>query len=424
MRMVIQGGRHLDGRILIRGAKNAIGPLIASTILLKGEARFTNVPRLTDVFRLLEMLEGMGAKVMWEGEHELCIETKNIDPDKLDKKKMRSMRFSILLLGPMLARFKKVFVVEPGGCVLGNRPIDTHLVALAGLGATVEQEGKELEMKTRELKGSYIILPEFSVTATENLIMAAVTARGKTQIRLAAAEPHVQDLCCYLNAAGAKIKGIGTHELEITGVRFLKAPKTWKVVPDMLEVGTFAVAAALTHGDIEMRQIVPEHLDALRMMLTKIGVRHELKKNTFRVQSAGRLEAFKLQSLIYPGFPTDLQAPFGLLATQCHGSSLIHDPLFDGRLGYLQELIKMGANAVVADPHRAIITGPTPLRGTEIRSLDLRAGVTMLLAGMVAEGQTVIHDAEMISRGYEAMDERLRSLGADIITHLDPSSLL
>lgn len=417
MRMIIKGGRHLNGRIHILGAKNVIAPLVAATLIVKGSVRFKNVPRLTDLMILLEIIQGMGGRVDWIGPNELQIDTKNIDPAKLDRKKMKRMRFSILLLGPMLARFKNIAVPEPGGCSIGNRPIDTHIMALSGLGAVVATDAEGcLTMAAKELRGAYIILPEFSVTATENLIMAAVLAKGHTSIRLAAAEPHVQELCKFLNASGAKIKGVGTHELEITGVKNLAAPKrSWNVAPDMLEVGTFAVAAALTRGDIDMSPIDPSHLDAILSVLTRIGIRHKITGKSIRVQGGGRMNAFKLQSLIYPGFSTDLQAPFGLLATQCHGTSLIHDPMFEGRLGYINELVKMGANAVIADPHRVIITGPTPLRGTEIRSLDLRAGATMVLAGLVAEGETIIHDAEMVYRGYEALDDRLRSLGADIV---------
>jgi len=415
MRFVIRGGSHLEGGIRILGAKNASAPLIASTLLIQGEARFKNVPRISDVERLLEILQGMGARVEWTGEHDLLIDTANAVSAKIDKKKMKSMRSSILLLGPMLARFKKVMMPEPGGCIIGNRPIDTHLLALGGLGAQIERDADgTLYLEAKKLIGSRIILSEFSVTATENLIMAAVTAEGKTSIRLAAAEPHVQDLCHFLVAAGAKIKGIGTHDLEITGVSQLKAPKPWTVVPDMLEIGTFAVAAALTRGDIDMSPVEPENLDAIRSALNRVGVRHELDGKHFRVRGVGRMEAFRLQSMIYPGFPTDLQSLFGLLATQCHGTSLIHDPLFEGRMGYINELIKMGANAIIADPHRAIVTGPTPLRGTEIRSLDLRAGATMVLAGLAAEGETIIHDAEMVYRGYEKIDERLRAVGAEI----------
>lgn len=416
MKMKIRGGQHLAGRIDVYGAKNAIGPLAAASLLVDGVVRFKNVPKLTDLLQLLDIIRDMGAKIDWTGEHELSIDTKDLDPSKLDKKKMKKMRFSILLLGPMLARFKKISVNEPGGCSIGNRPIDTHLFALSSLGAKISsQDDETIVLQAKELVGDYIVLPEFSVTATENLIMAAVTAKGHTSIRLAAAEPHVQDLCRFLVKCGAKIKGIGTHEIEIDGVAKLKAPKqAWSVVPDMLEIGTFAVAAALTRSKIEIAPVVPEHLDAIRNALTRVGIKHEITKNTLKVQGVGRMESFKLQTMIYPGFPTDLQAIFGLLATQCHGTTLIHDPMFESRMGYINELVKMGANAVIADPHRVIITGPTPLRGTEIRSLDLRAGATMVLAGLVAQGETLIHDAEMVFRGYENLDLRLKALGADI----------
>lgn len=415
MRMIIQGGRHLTGHMPIMGSKNAIAALMAATLIVKGKVRFTNFPRLTDGMILLEILSGMGASVEWVGEHEVVIDTAHVDPAALDRKKMKRLRFSILLLGPMLARFKKIIVPEPGGCNIGNRPIDTHLYALSSLGARVESDADgSLYLEAKELTGAYVILPDFSVTGTENLIMAAVLAKGKTSIRLAACEPHVQALCHFLNASGAKITGVGTHDLEITGVKTLRSPKTWDVIPDMIEIGTFAVAAALTRGEISMSPIVPAHLDAIRVSLSRAGVRHELKGKTFKVIGGGRLEAFRLETRVYPGFPTDLQAPFGLLATQCHGTSLIHDPIYESRLGYINELIKMGANAVIADPHRVIITGPTPLRGTEIRSLDLRAGATMVLAGLMAEGETVIHDAEMVYRGYEDLDARLVRLGADI----------
>lgn len=420
MKMVIQGGRHLSGRARILGAKNASGPLIAAALLLKGPVRFKNVPRLTDLIGLLEILQGMGVKVDWTGEHELMLDATDLDPSKLDKKKMKRMRFSILLLGPMLARVRKVTVGEPGGCSIGNRPIDTHLFALGALGAQIETEADgTLMMSAKQLKGNYIILPEASVTATENLVMAASMAEGHTSIRLAAAEPHVADLCRFLNACGAKIKGIGTHELEIDGVKVLKPPKkAWTVIPDMLEIGTFAVAAAITRGDIEMAPVEITHLDAIRSVLSRIGVRHEITKNgSFRVRGGSKMQAIpKLQANVYPLFPSDLQALFGLLATQCHGTTLIQDVIFEGRMGYVNELIKMGANAVIADPHRVVITGPTILRGTEIRSLDLRAGATMVLAGLAAEGETIIHDAEMVYRGYEDLDKRLVELGAEITT--------
>lgn len=416
--MVIQGGHHLKGSVAINGSKNAAGPLLAATVLCKGKSRFSNVPRLTDVLKLLEILEGMGAQVDWTDEHSVTIDTKDMDPSKLDRKKMKSMRYSILLLGPMLARFRKVVVPEPGGCNIGNRPIETHLFALASLGAKGERDTDgTLYLEADKLKGAYVILPEFSVTATETLIMAAAVATGTTSIRLAAAEPHVQELCEFLNLCGAKIKGLGTHDLEIQGVKSLQAPKTvWSVQPDMIEMGTFAAAAAVTRGKLDIGPVIPSHLDAVRSLLRRIGVQEEIKKGRWLVQGVAQMKSFKLQAMIFPGFPTDLQALFGLIATQCHGTSLIQEPLYESRLGYLNELAKMGANIVIADPHRAVVSGPTPLYGTEIRSLDLRAGATMILAGLIAEGETIIHDAEIISRGYEHIDERLRLLGADIIS--------
>lgn len=416
MKMRIKGGQRLEGALSVLGAKNAVAPLISASLLVKGDVRFKNVPRLTDLEHLLEILRGMGADVEWTGEHELRLNTSSVDPTRLDPKQMKRIRFSILLLGPMLARFRRIMVPEPGGCNIGNRPIDAHLDGLTALGAVIERDEEGIMfMEAQKLKGAYVILPEFSVTATENLVMAAVTAEGKTSIRMAAGEPHVQDLCHFLIACGAKIRGVGTHELEITGVKQLQAPKkVWSVVPDMVEVGTFAIAAAITKGDVEIRGVVPEHLDAIRNALRRAGIRHELGRSTLSIQKTPRYESFKLQTMIYPGFPTDLQALFGLLATQAHGTSFIHDPLFEARMGYISELVKMGANAVVADPHRVFITGPTPLRGTEIRSLDLRAGATMVLAGLIADGETIIHDAEMVYRGYERLDERLISLGADI----------
>jgi UDP-N-acetylglucosamine 1-carboxyvinyltransferase len=417
MQMVIQGGQHLTGSVRINGSKNAAGPLIAATVLCKGKARFENVPRLTDVLKLLEILEGMGAEVDWTDTHSFTIDTKEMDPSKLDRKKMKSMRYSILLLGPMLARFRKVVVPEPGGCNIGNRPIETHLFALSSLGAKGERDTDgTLYLEAEKLKGAYVILPEFSVTATETLIMAACVASGTTSIRLAASEPHVQELCEFLNLCGAKIKGLGTHDLEIQGVKTLHAPKkAWSVQPDMIEMGTFAAAAAVTRGKLDIGPVIPSHLDAVRSLLRRIGVQEEIKKGRWLVQGVSQMKSFKLQAMIFPGFPTDLQALFGLIATQCHGTSLIQEPLYESRLGYLNELAKMGANIVIADPHRAVVSGPTPLYGTEIRSLDLRAGATMILAGLIAEGETIIHDAEIISRGYEQIDERLRALGADII---------
>lgn len=412
-RLILRGGRPLEGEIAVRGMKNAATPIIAATLLIDGECVIGNVPRLTDVERMLDILRSLGAKAAWSGDNELTIDARGTDLASLDEKAVKSMRSSILFIGPLLARFRAVRIPEPGGCIIGNRPIDTHLLALSALGARIEREGGMCSLTAGRLVGAKIILPEFSVTATENAVMAAVLAEGRTTIELAAAEPHVQDLCRFLNAAGARISGNGTHALEIDGVERLH-PVRHDIIPDQIEAGTFAVLGAVTKGELVVRGVEPSHLDIILLTLGRAGVTFEIKGDTLVIPSQSSLKAFRLQAMPYPGFPTDLQAPFGVLATQCAGTSLIHDPLFEGRMGYVGELTKMGANAVVCDPHRVLISGPTPLYGQEIRSLDLRAGATLVIAGLAAQGETVLHGAEIIDRGYEDLAGRLLALGADI----------
>jgi len=412
-KFVIQGGYPLKGTIKVAGMKNAATPIIAATLLIGEECVISNVPRIKDVFKMIEIIQGLGGKVEWRGEHELAINAKDISPEGINAQAVVAMRSSILLIGPLLARFKSVRIPEPGGCIIGNRPIDTHLYALEKFGAKIYREDKYYSLKAENLIGATIILPEFSVTATENTIMAAVLAKGRTIIKLAAAEPHVEDLIKFLNSCGAKISGAGTHTVIIDGVDKLHGA-THTIIPDQIEAGTFAVAAAVTRGEVMIENIIPEHLEIILLNLYKAGIKYELGTNWLKVRSDGALRAFRLQILPYPGFPTDLQAPFGVLATQCTGTSLIQDPLYEGRLGYVQELIKMGANAIVADPHRVIITGPTPLYGQEIKSFDLRAGATLIIAGLIAEGETIINEAEIVDRGYENIEERLSALGARI----------
>jgi len=310
-------------------------------------------------------------------------------------------------------RVEEIKVAEPGGCIIGKRPLDTHFAVLRALGCEITINNEDYILKSRGLKGAYIVLPEFSVTATENAIMAACLAEGETTIKTAAAEPHVQDLIAFLNKMGAKIQGSGTHELKIQGVKKLKGARH-QLIPDQIEIGTWAIAAAVTRGQVSIRPIVAEHLEMVFIKMREAGLNFEIKGDTLLVKPAREFKAFKLQSLPHPGFPTDLEAPFGVLATQCAGTSLIHDPLYEGRLGYVNELEKMGANAVICDPHRVLITGPTPLYGREIRSFDLRAGATLIIAGLLAEGETIINDVEIVDRGYEKIEARLTALGAKI----------
>ncbi len=414
-KLIIRGGNALDGDIRVGGMKNAATPIIAATLLVKEPCVLQNVPRLSDVERMLDILRSLGATVEWTGEHELTIDAARADIGSLNAKAVKSMRSSILLMGPLLARFHEVEIPEPGGCNLGNRPIDDHLNVLQALGATVERVDANYRLTTAGLVGGEAV-PVFSVTATENAVMAAVLAKGRSTVRIAATEPHVQDLCRFLVAAGARIQGIGTHDLVIDGVEKLRSA-THRIIPDQIETATFAVVGALTKGTLRIVGVERDHLEMILRVMGRAGVRYETDGDvlTMLKPASAQLAGFKLQTLPYPGFPTDAQAPFGLMATQCYGTSMIHDPLFDGRFGYVGELQKMGANATICDPHRVIISGRTPLYGTEIRSLDLRAGATLVVAGLIARGETVIHGAEIVDRGYEDLHGRLAAVGADIV---------
>jgi len=410
---IIQGGVKLKGDVLISGMKNAATPIIAASLLTDEECILDCVPKISDVEKMLEIARSLGVKAEWIGEHTVSLKADQMNLTNLDKKMFKSMRSSVLFLAPLLVRFREANLPEPGGCIIGNRPLDTHFYVLQELGAIIERQSDSYHLKIDKFIGKQVVLPEMSVTGTENALMAAVLAEGETVIKLAAAEPHVQDLCIFLVAMGADITGIGTHTLKIKGVKKLHGTKH-TIIPDQIEIGTFAVAAAATHGEISIHPVVPEHLDKVLSLFTAIGVNWEIKGDTLFIHHSHPLKAFKLQTLPYPGFPTDLQAPFGVLATQCQGTSLIHDPMYEGRLGYINELTKMGANAVICDPHRVLLTGPTPLYGREIKSFDLRAGATLLIAGLLAEGETVLNEAQMVFRGYEAIDEKLKKLGVQI----------
>ncbi len=413
---VIEGQHRLQGSIAVAGMKNAATPVIAATLLTEEECVIRNVPKILDVFKMVDLLQSLGAEAAWSGEHELTIRCKDVDPGRLQKKAVKALRSSVLLLGPLIARFPEVTIAQPGGCIIGNRPLDTHFAALQALGVTIREQKGELFVTRDQLHAANVVLPEFSVTATENLLMAASLIPDSTTIDIAAAEPHVQNLGAFLQSMGVAIKGLGTHTIRLRGAQRLHGA-VHTIIPDQIEVGTWAVAAAVTRGTVDICNVEPDHLKLILLKLRQAGVSATLNGTTLSIRPSGRLKAFRLQTLPYPGFPTDLQAPFAVLATQAEGTSLIQDPLFEGRMGYVQELVKMGANAVVCDPHRVLITGPTPLYGQEIRSFDLRAGATLIIAGLLAQGETIIHDAEIVDRGYEAIDQRLQALGANITRH-------
>lgn len=410
---IIKGGKKLSGTVKVSGSKNAALPIICAALLTSQKIVLKNVPDIADIHSLIEILGELNCKVDFSG-NKLTIDSKNMKNKYIDSGRVCRMRASALLLGPLLARFKNAKMVFPGGCVLGKRPMDAHLHALSAFDAKVITAKENIHIKTNGLKGADLVMSEISVTATENAIMAAVLAKGNSTIRLAAAEPHVQDLCHFLNKMGAKIKGIGSHQLQITGVKKLKGIE-YSITGDYLEAGTFVIAAAITNGNVEIKGINPDHLDSFWQKLTQVGVNFELKENSIKVSQHKKLKAVKkLQTAVYPSFPTDLQAPFAVLLTQADGVSKIHETLFEGRLNYLFELEKMGAKFEILNPHQAIIIGPRKLRSASISSWDIRAGAAVVLAALAGKGTSEVTNIGYIDRGYEKFEHKLRSLGADI----------
>jgi UDP-N-acetylglucosamine 1-carboxyvinyltransferase len=411
-KLIIRGGKKLSGAVDVAGMKNAATPILAATLLATKRCVIKNIPDIADVRVMLKILESLGQKIDYKN-HTATISPGKIHLGGLEAGLVQKLRSSILIMGPLLARLGRADLPEPGGCIIGKRPIDTHLIAFQKMGATIKCSGKHLSLACKKLHGREVILPEFSVTATENVMMAAALAEGTTTIKLAALEPHVEDLADFLKKLGAKIHFKTPHTIVIEGVKNLGGAEH-TLIPDSIEVGTFAVAAVITGGKITMRGVRHDHLDAVYSLLERIGAKLEIKGSNLTVSAGKNMSAFKLQAMPYPGFPTDLQAPFGLLATQCAGMSMIQDPLYEGRFSYVGELTKMGADATVCDPHRVIFAGPTKLQGTTIKGLDLRAGATLVLAGLAASGTTTVEGVENLDRGYERFDERLRALGADI----------
>ncbi len=410
---IVKGGKKLHGSVRISGSKNAALPILCATLLADKPVTLKNIPNIADIHSMISILRTIGAEIEYR-DKTITVDTRNVKNQYISNEGKHCMRASILLLGPLLARFKKAKMAFPGGCILGKRPVDTHLYALEELGAEVIDEKQDIEVKADVLKGTDVVMSELSVTATENAIMAAVMAKGKTVLRLAAAEPHVQDLCHFLNSIGADIEGIGTHTLNINGVKSLKGGE-YTITGDYLEAGTFIVAAALTNGDVEIQGIDPHHLDSFWQKLSEVGVSYELKKDAAIIKPHGKLTAVtQLRTAVHPSFPTDLQAPFAVLLTQAKGDSKIFETLFDGRLNYLAELEKMGAKFEMLNPHQAIISGETPLKGVPISSWDIRAGAAMVLAALVADGTTEISNIGFIDRGYDNLEAKLQKLGAEI----------
>ena len=417
-KFIINGGKSLSGKWPVQGMKNAATPILAATLLTDEKCTIHNVPRISDVEQMLNILKMLGSEFEWSGDNTVTIQTKNINTDNIDYKAFKRMRSSVLFIGPLLARLGKFTILEPGGCVIGNRPLTTHFKALRayGAGITEKVDNKDVyyNIFSDKLQGSNFALEEKSVTGTENAMMAACLISGKTTIKNVAQEPHVVSLGKFLRKMGANISGEGTGEISIQGVESLSGAE-FEVIPDQLEVGTIAVLGALCGGEIEISPIVSTDMTAVADKLKEAGVDFKEDNNSWIVKgSKEKLKSFKIETAPFPGFPTDLQSPFGVLATQSGGQSVIYDPMFENRLGYINELKKMGAKAEIKDAHTAVVAGPSKLLGTKLNSLDLRAGATLIIAALLAKGQTTLHEAQIIDRGYERIDQRLGTLGADI----------
>ena len=412
-KFIIKGGRPLEGEIEVRGAKNAAFPIIASTLLTNETCEISNVPKIEDVFRMVEILKSMGAEVEWIGERTLKINTTNIDPLKVREDLVGWLRGSVLFMGPLLARFHKISFPPPGGCVIGARPIDTHLDAFSQLGVNVSKDQMKYVLELKGPLGKETILNEISVTATENLMIFASLRPGRTIIKSADQDYQVQELVKFLRAMGVAINTIAPHTLEIIGSEKLKGVKH-ELMYDPIEAGTFIVAAAASRGEVMVKNVELDFLDLEIKKLKDFGIPLKISGKTVSVGVWQNLKVKKIQSLPYPGFHSDLLSVFGVLATQAQGTTLIHDPLYEGRLKYLEEINKMGAEIYFADPHRAIINGPTKLYGNELGSFDLRGGAALIIAGLIAQGETAVSNIYQIDRGYEKIEERLQRIGADI----------
>jgi len=417
-KFVIQGGRPLRGEVEIRGAKNAAFPILAATILTKEDCQISNLPLIEDVFKMLKILEKMGAKLAWQGKRKIKINCSKINPSKIPLDLVSCFRGSILILGPLLARFNKVKIPPPGGCLIGARPIDTHLDAFSQAGLKISTKDNfyyfVLPFQSRKGQKKEIILQEFSVTATENILLFSAALPQKTILKIADQDYQVQELIKVLLKMGVRVKNTGVHTLEIIGSGKLNGFQH-TLISDPIETGTFIIAALATQGEVLIKNAELSFLDLFLKRLKDFGAKFKiLDSKTIKIFPSENLKINKIQSLPYPGIHTDLQPELGVLSTQTKGPTLIHDPLFEGRLKYLDELNKMGADIIFCDPHRAIVYGPSKLQGIEIPSSDLRAGAALVIAGLIAKGRTVINNVYQIDRGYERIEERLQELGANI----------
>ena len=417
---VIEGGHPLSGRVRAAGNKNGALPILAACVLTSEPVVLHNVPRIRDVETMMALIAGLGAEAEWVGDNEVRVHVAEIVSHELDPELASRIRASFLLAGPLLARHRCASVPPPGGDVIGRRRLDPHIHAFAELGAEVEI-GARFELRTEGLRGKHIFLDEASVMATENAVMAATLAPGETVVGNAACEPHIQDLCRFLVSLGAEIEGIESNVLRIRGVESLRGGE-WRIGPEHIEVGSFVGLAAVTGGDITIDGIEPRDLVSIVPTFERLGVHVELARTSLHVPPDQELvvqddlggQIPKVEDGPWPSFPADLTSIAVTVATQARGTVLIFEKMFESRLFFVDKLVSMGARIILCDPHRAVVTGPARLYGQQMSSPDIRAGMAMLLAALCAEGTSTIGNIGEIDRGYERIDERLRSLGARI----------
>ncbi|MCK5022043.1 MAG: UDP-N-acetylglucosamine 1-carboxyvinyltransferase [Candidatus Pacebacteria bacterium] len=422
-KFIIQGlgkEKSLSGKIKISGSKNAVLPVMAASVLFEDGIKMTNVPLIKDLDRIKEIYEGLGIKMDKLSNDSYFINTKKVRSGEMDEKASKMMRASIIFAGPILARFGELVFPHPGGCVIGARPIDLFLEGFEKMGATWEHKNEKyyIKVKGKKLKGANIFFKKLiSVTATETFIMAGVLAEGKTVLSNVAMEPEIISLIDYLNKCGAKIKGAGTPVLEIKGGDLLKSNGfVYENIPDRIETGSFLILGALCASDLEICNCDPFHLEVLIETLKDSGVNIELGKNYIKVNNKNKenYKTFDIKTHEYPGFPTDLQSPILIYLTQVNGESLVFETIFEGRLNYVDDLIKMGADIKLWDALRATVKGKTYLKGRELDGPDIRTGFAFVIAALVAENESIINNIYYIDRGYENIENRLQAIGANI----------
>lgn len=417
---IVEGGHPVKGKVAASGNKNAALPCLAASVLAGSPVILRNIPEIEDVVVMIEVLKHLGAKVERLGPHQWSIDPSTISRQDVPAEQSRKVRASILFAGPLLARFGQAILPPPGGDTIGRRRIDTHLLALQELGARITMEGV-LRFSAPKLVGAHIFLDEASVTGTENAIMAAVLAEGRTVLRNAASEPHVEDLCLMLNAMGARIQGVGSNMLTIDGVKNLDGVD-YRIGPDYMEIGSLIGLAAVTRGEITIDGIDHDDLPPLKVGFGRLGISWEAKGDSLFVPSSQLMKVApdlggqipKIDDAPWPGFPPDLTSIMTVVATQTEGTVLIHEKMFESRMFFVDKLIAMGARIVLCDPHRAVVSGPSRLSGSLLVSPDVRAGMAMVIAALCAQGESCIQNVYQIERGYERIVERLTALGAQI----------